>query len=139
MSCIEGPLPFVAVNFSSFASSLSGASIIEEGRGVYHVQTPGTRAEYGAGERPGVLFYFHLASEVNSKMPLFLIGDEQGYIKSLEYGTDIFEDGSKYKLKTLSHRTNSGQKVSIQRMALSNNIEGSKAVRPLALRIAREA
>lgn len=62
-------------------------------------------------------------------MPRFLVGDEQGHIKSLEYSANNFEDGSKYRLKTLSHRTNVEQKVSIQDMVASPSVGGSKVVR----------
>jgi ribosome biogenesis protein NSA1 len=62
-------------------------------------------------------------------MPRFLVGDEQGQIKSLEYQEEPFTDGTKYKLTTLSRRTNEGQKTSVQQMVLALDAGGSKAVR----------
>ncbi|KAF5357795.1 hypothetical protein D9756_001616 [Leucocoprinus leucothites] len=62
-------------------------------------------------------------------MPRFLIGDEQGQVKSLTYHSDPFADGTKYKLTTLSQRGTEEQKISIQRMAVvSPDVGGPKAV-----------
>ncbi|KAF7778767.1 hypothetical protein Agabi119p4_3112 [Agaricus bisporus var. burnettii] len=57
-------------------------------------------------------------------MPRFLLGDEQGQIKSLTYG---IEKDPKYRLTTLSRRVKDGQKSSIQRLA-GVEVGGSKTV-----------
>lgn len=58
-------------------------------------------------------------------MPRFLLGDEQGQIKSLTYGIDKEPN---HQLTTLSTRAKDGSKISIQRM-VSVEYEGSKNVR----------
>jgi len=62
-------------------------------------------------------------------MPCFLVGDEQGYLKSLEYRHEPFADGKNYKLTTLSQRPTGQQKISVQRMAVNPDLGGAKAVR----------
>ncbi|KAJ3573963.1 hypothetical protein NP233_g2088 [Leucocoprinus birnbaumii] len=61
-------------------------------------------------------------------MPRFLVGDEQGQIKSLEYYSEPSGDAAKYKITTLSHQAVQEQKISIQRMALGSDVGGTKAV-----------
>ncbi|KAL9715104.1 hypothetical protein Ac2012v2_001764 [Leucoagaricus gongylophorus] len=61
-------------------------------------------------------------------MPCFLVGDEQGYLKSLEYRHEPFADGKNYKLTTLSQRSTGQQKISVQRMAVNPDLGGAKAV-----------
>lgn len=58
-------------------------------------------------------------------MPRFLLGDEQGQIKSLTYG---IEKDPNYRLTTLSRRVKDGKKSSIQRLT-SVEVGGSKTVR----------
>lgn len=60
-------------------------------------------------------------------MPRFLLGDEQGQIKSLTYGIDKEQN---HQLTTLSGRATDGPKTSIQRM-VGVEFEGSKNVRLL--------
>jgi ribosome biogenesis protein NSA1 len=60
-------------------------------------------------------------------MPRFLLGDEQGQIKSLTYG---IEKEPNHQLTTLSSRAKDGSKTSIQRM-VGVEFESSKNVRLL--------
>lgn len=73
----------------------------------------------------------HPRASSDLEMPRFLIGDERGQIKSLYYSAEPFEDGSRCKLTTLSHRVNGEQKTSIQRMAAGVDVGGSRTVRIL--------
>lgn len=122
------------VNFSSLASSLSGASIVFGGKAAARCwlvvsRSATSKSEFVIGGSHVQTFHpfvFISSTYYSLEMTRFITGDELGHIKVLRYGAGDADGQNKTESKIVR---NASVPNSVQRLAVASGSGGARLVR----------